>query len=96
MATGGIRRITKWTAAEDAVLAEHFPGGGAEACRRALPHRTRYAINMRIHVLGIRRAGACAPQKPAWDHRALARALGVPAQTPDIPFPSHITVHPCR
>lgn len=36
------------------------------------------------------------PDYRRYDHRPLARALGMPEQPPGIPVPSHVTVHPSR
>lgn len=48
--------IPRWTPAEVALLRRHYPSGGVEAARAALPHRSWRSIHVKAHKLGI----ACA------------------------------------
>lgn len=47
-------KIRKWTEAEDSVIREHYPSGGAAACRRGVGSRTDMAIASRAARLGVR------------------------------------------
>jgi hypothetical protein len=43
-----------WTAEELAVIREHYPKGGADACRPHLPNRSREAIKCRASTIKVR------------------------------------------
>lgn len=45
--------IVRWSAAEDAVIIELYPEGGAAAVHEAIPSRTRKAIIRRAGQLGV-------------------------------------------
>ncbi len=70
------QKITRWTPAEDAVLARHYPRGGAKACARHLARRSLQAIGSHAAYLQISasqehlanvRAAAGTDAKPARD-----------------------------
>lgn len=48
--------IVRWTDAEDAVIIEMYPKGGAAAVHEAIPSRTRKAIVRRAGQLGVSNA----------------------------------------
>lgn len=50
-----------WTAAEDTILAEHYPTGGTAACAPLLPGRDPVAIRKRASLHSILRDGYKAP-----------------------------------
>src|SRR5262245_57618389 len=46
-------RVNGWSAAEDQVIRECYPGGGALACMRKMPRRSWNAIAHRAGRLGV-------------------------------------------
>lgn len=51
----GNNSIVHWTAAEIAIMRQHFPLGGVPACQEHLPaHRSPGAISQRGHQLGLK------------------------------------------
>lgn len=50
------KAIVHWTDAEDAVIIEVYPNGGAAAVHEAIPSRTRKAIVRRAGQLGVSNA----------------------------------------
>jgi hypothetical protein len=79
-------RALNWTPAEDDVLRERYAIEGVEGCVGHLPGRKRKAIEYRAARIGLTRrnyvGGGHAP-RPVYDHRALARALGMLATPPE-------------
>jgi hypothetical protein len=88
----GCRSI--FTAEEDDVLRRYYAteGGAGCACRI---DKTIQQIWNRAYILGVAPRLDARARKGRFDDRALAAALGVPAQPPGIPFPSTVLVHPC-
>jgi len=55
---------TPWKTTEHAILREHYPVGGIEACEERLPHRTRGAIFQQARRLGLRAPKSQPRSKP--------------------------------
>ena len=55
-------RTPRWTAAEVAILREHYPLGGNKACLPQLPGRSWYAIRVKANKLGLRAPEPDAPR----------------------------------
>ena len=59
-----MKGYTHWSPAEDAILAEHYPRGGALACRRNGLKRPQASMSRRAKKLGINSTQS--GEEPAW------------------------------
>lgn len=65
----------KWSAFADEVIEQRYRNGGAEACLRFLPGRTKAAIMQRAFRLGIRtRLNPAAREVDLWPRDPAERA----------------------